>query len=146
MMVFEQHAKWLVLLSDMEQARTIIATELGDVQNAMTFGEKQLETAGAATVSAPRAMTTELARAYMVNGYVMIINGDYAAAQACFNRAVPVLQALPTYHKLQMYAILHGVGWIHLLKHEHQEAENCFMEALHDREAAYGVDDIEGLQ
>ena len=146
MMVFEEYEKWLSLLSDMQQARAIVASELGDVQNAMKFGQKQVETAAAGVVSAPQPKTTELARAYMVMGKVMTINCNYAAAQAYFNRAVPVLKGLPGYHKLQMYTILHGLGWIHLLKHEHQEAKDCFSEALNDREAAYGVDDTEGVQ
>ncbi len=145
-MVFEYYAKWLVLLSDMQQARAVIASELGDVYTAMTFGQKQIETATAATGSAPHAKTTELARAYMVMGNIMILAYDYAAAEAYFNRAIPVLQALPGYHRLQMYTILHGLGWIHLLKREYHIAENCFNEALHDREAAYGVDDTEGMQ
>ncbi len=64
-MVFQQYVKWLILLSDMQQARAVIASELGDVHTAMTFGQKQIETAAAATGSAPQAKTTELARAYM---------------------------------------------------------------------------------
>ena len=77
MMVFEEYAKWLVLLSEMQRA--VIASELGDVQSAMKFGQKQIETAAAGIASAPQAKT---ARAYMVIGKVMIINCNYAAAKA----------------------------------------------------------------
>ena len=79
MMVFEEYEKWLVLLSDMQQARAIIASELGDIQSAMKFGQKQIETAAAGIASAPQAKT---ARAYMVMGKVVIINCNYAAAKA----------------------------------------------------------------
>ena len=146
MLVFQEYAKRLLLLSDMQQARAVIACELGDVLTAVTFGQKQLATATAATGFAPQAKTTELARAYMVMGNVMLIDRQYAAAEANFNQAVPVLKALPGYNKLQMYTVLHGLGWTHLLKREYQKARDYFFEALFDREAAYGMDDIEGVQ
>ncbi len=145
-MCYEEYAKWLVLLSDMQQARAVIASDLGDVETAMTLGQKQIETATAATGSAPRAKTTELARAYLEMGKIMIINQDPAAAETYFNKAVPVLEALPGYKKLHMYAFLHGLGWNHLLKREYQEAEDCFSRALRNRAKAFGVDDTEGVQ
>ena len=143
---FQEYAKRLVLLSDLQQARAVIAYELGDVQTALVFGQKQLGTTKAATGFAPQANTTELARSYMVMGNVYIIDRKYDAAEAYFDRAVPVLRAIPGYHKLQMYTILHGLGWTHLLKREYQKARDYFLEALLDREAAYGVDDLEGVQ
>lgn len=146
MMVFQEFSKRLVLLADMQQACAIIACQLGGVQTAITFGQKQLSTATAAVGFAPQAKTTELARAYTVMGNVMIINHEYAAAEAYFNQAEPVLKGLPGYHKLQMYTILHGLGWTHLLKREYQKARDYFSEALQDREAAYGIDDSEGVQ
>ena len=145
-MIFEEHAKWLVLLSDMQQARAIIASDLGDVQTAVTFGKKQLATASSTTVSAPQVNTTELARAYMYLGKIMILDRKYAEAEECFTKAVPVLKALPAYHKLQMYTILHGLGWIFLMQGAYGKAEECFSEAIIDRNAAYGVDDTEGVQ
>ena len=66
----------------MQQARAVIASKLGDVYTAMTFGQKQIETAAAVTGSALQARTTELARAYMVMGNIMIIAYNYAAAEA----------------------------------------------------------------
>ena len=146
MMVFEEHAKWLVLLSGMQQACAVIASDLGDVQTALTFGEKQLAAASAAALSAPQVETTELARANMELGKIKIIERNYAGAEDYFTTAVPILKALPRYHKLQMYTILHGLGWIFLMQSAYQKAEECFLEALSDRNAAYGVDDIEGVQ
>ena len=146
MMVFQEYSKRLLLLVDMQQACAIIAYQLGDSQTATAFGQKQIGTATAAIGFAPRAKTTELARAYMVMGNIMIINHKYAAAEAYFNQAEPVLKGLPGYHRLQMYTILHGLGWTHLLKREYQKARDYFSEALQDREAAYGIDDSEGVQ
>lgn len=145
MMVFEEHAKWLVLLSDMQQARAVIASDLGDVQTALTFGKKQLATASA-TTSGPQVNTIELARAYMDLGKISIVDRNYAAAEEYFTKALPVLKAFPGYHKLQMYTILHGLGWIFLMQAAYKKAEECFFEALSDRNAAYGVDDTEGVQ
>ena len=56
----------------------------------------------AATGFTPQANTTELARSYMVMGNIMLIDHKYDAAEAYFDRAVPVLKALPGYHKVQM--------------------------------------------
>ncbi|KAK0516862.1 hypothetical protein JMJ35_000017 [Cladonia borealis] len=56
----------------------------------------------AATGFTPQANTTELARSYMVMGNIMLIDYKYDAAEAYFDRAVPVLKALPGYHKAQM--------------------------------------------
>ena len=145
-MVFEEHAKWLVLLSDMQQARAVIASDLGDVQIAVTVGKKQLATASATTASAPQVNTTELGRAYMELGKIMIIDRRYAKAEEYFTKAVPVLKALPRYHKLQMYTVLHGLGWIFLMQGAYGKAEECFSEALFDRNAAYDADDTEGVQ
>lgn len=144
--ILEEHAKWLVLLSDMEQARAVIASDLGDVQTAVTFGKKQLATASAATVSAPPVNTIELARAYMELGKILIIDRQYADAEGYFAKALHVLETLPTYHKLQLYTMLHGQGWIFLMQSAYEKAEECFSKALIDRNAAYGVDDTEGVQ
>ena len=146
MMFLAEYEKWLVLLSDMQQAYAVIASDLGNVQTAMIFGQRQIETAATVTGYTLRAETTELARAYLVMGNIMIINYKYATAKAYFNRAIPVLKALRGYHRLQLYTILHGLGWANLLEREYQKAEDCFSEALFDREAAYGVDDIESVQ
>ena len=146
MMVLAEHEKWLVLLSDMQQAYAVIASDLGNVQTAMIFGQRQIETAAAVAAYAPRAETTELARAYMVMGNILIMDYKFVTARSYFARAVPILKALRGYDKVQMYTILHGLGWIHLLKHEYQKAGEYLSEALFDREAAYGVDDIEGVQ
>ena len=145
-MFLEEHVKWLVLLSDMQQARAVIASDLGDVQTAVTFGKKQLATASAATVSAPQVNTIDLARAYMELGKILIIDRKYADAEEYLTEALQVLKALPTYHKLQMYTILHGLGWIFLMQNAYQKAEESFLKALTDRNAAYGVDDTEGVQ
>ena len=145
-MVFEEHAKWLGLLSDMQQARAVIASDLGDVRTAVTFGKKQLATASATIVSAPHVNTTELARAYVELGKIMIIDRKYAKAEEFLTKAVPVLKALPKYHKLQMYTVLHSLGWIFLMQGAYGKAEECFSEALFDRNVAYGADDTEGVQ
>ena len=146
MLVFEEHAKWLVLQSDMEQAVAVIASDIGNVPFAIAFGDKQRATTAAATTCASRAKTTEIARAYMEVGKIMIIDQKPAAAEEKFNDAVTILKALPGYHKLHLYTFLHGLGWVYLLKRQYQKAEDCFSEALSDRAAAYGVDDIEGVQ
>ena len=146
MMVFEEREKWLLLLSSMQQARAVIASDLNDIETALIFGEKQLAAASTAALSAPQVKTTELARANMELGKIKIIERNYAGAEEYFTTAVPVLKGLPTYHKLQMYTVLHGLGWIFLMQAAYEKAEEYFLEALADRNAAYGPDDIEGVQ
>ena len=122
-MFLKEQAKWLVLLSDMQQVRVVIASDPGDVQTAVTFGKKQLATASTATKSAPQVNTIELARAYMELGKILIIDRRYTDAEEHFARASQALKALPTYHKLQIYTILHGLGWIFLMQSAYQKAE-----------------------
>ena len=51
----------------------------------------------------PFPKMTELARAYMEVGKVTIIDHKYANAEEYLTKAVPVLEALPGYHKLYIY-------------------------------------------
>lgn len=94
----------------------------------------------------PLSMVGELARAYVELEKIMIIDHNYADAEKYFTKAVPVLKILSGYHILYIYIIIHGLGWIFLMQGAYQKAKDCFSKAMYDREAAWGVNDVEARQ
>jgi hypothetical protein len=51
---------------------------------------------------------------------------------------------MPGYSKLSLFSPLIGHGWALWLQGRHDESMELLLEALRDREAAFGLDDREG--
>ena len=142
----EGRRNYLHISADVQLAKAIIASELGSTQIAFDLARNQIVSQTKAAAKAASLQTKELATSHFEFGRILVLHNNSIGAAANFARGVSIIQSLPGYHKLHLWASLHGRGWMHFLRRELEQAKACFLEALQDRIDAFGPSDTEGLQ
>ena len=91
--------------------------------------------------------TTKYAAAYSELGMAYVTNKQYdEEVIQLFDTSASIRQDLPGFKKVDLFNTLRGKGYCYWLRGELEEALRYLLEALNDREQAFGPDDTNGMR
>jgi hypothetical protein len=132
-----------VLVADLHGTKQAMAAECNDASACFFHGNAQL-TLQEELYAERGELTSKLGIAHSQMGVAHMLNGLYGHAVESFRQSQSYREQMPNYNKLSLFSPLIGRGWALWLQGQNDEAEKLFLEALRDREAAFGPDDKEG--
>ncbi|KAK8070770.1 hypothetical protein PG997_010973 [Apiospora hydei] len=134
----------LDLLSALYNTGTAIASTANDTATALErcqqFKEVQKRIFRSSGVE-----TVKLAAAYSELGMAYLQTGQASAAVwRLLQKSRQIREGLPNFEKVNLFSVLRGEAFYHLLHREYDEAETKLLEACEDRRLKYGTDDRRG--
>ena len=87
---------------------------------------------------------SKLAAAYTEYGRALLLNGLFAKAQEAFIKSMDMRCQMPNFTRLQLFTPLRGMALIAYHQQNFNLAAELLLQALEDRENAFGRNDREG--
>ncbi|MCJ1383271.1 hypothetical protein MMC17_006384 [Xylographa soralifera] len=89
---------------------------------------------------------SQIAASYTSMGLTYLMNGRFDKAEELVNQSITIRSQMQNFSRLQLYSPLMYLSLIYLYTGNSEVAADQLLEALHDREVMYGIDDHESMR
>ena len=133
------------VLADIHNTRGTLALDTNDYDIAL-YQLTELVALREKSFTESGVLTGKLAMAYSELGKALLMNGQYAKADELFARSMEIRRQLKNFSRLQLFNPLRGRALVQWQAGHYELAASLYLEALRDREDAFGPDDKEGAR
>jgi tetratricopeptide (TPR) repeat protein len=132
------------ILSAIHNGRGAVAMQINQPKDALDHYKKFKELQEKFHTQSGK-FTTKFAASYSELGMAYLMNEVFTEETLeLFDKSAAIRKKVTDYNKMDLYNTLRGKGLFYWHSGKYEEALECLLEALHDRENFFGSDDHNG--
>jgi tetratricopeptide (TPR) repeat protein len=131
------------LLAEIYGTRGIVSMEINQPESALEHIQIHMDHR-LKSFHETNQVNSKLAAGYTELGRALTLNGLFTKAKEAFTKSIELRRQMPNFTRIRLFTPLKGLSLVAWHRGDNEQAAQLLLEALRDRELAFGQNDREG--